>query len=197
MTVCTRAPRKGAGEHGQPACVTVSGRGGGIAPHHERLLTTAEVARLFDVDMETVTRWARANVLTSLRTAGGHRRYRETVILEVIERLKRERADDAGPPVVRLTASRLRTGSVMHAQLTRRRWEAPNCIWDGQPMLHPARYPLGSPTTVTQAERQSTPLTAGARTEIVLWTEHGVLICAPGTALSVLRESAPIWPDIS
>ena len=39
------------------------------------LLTPAEVAALFRVDPKTVTRWAVAGKLTSLRTLGGHRRY--------------------------------------------------------------------------------------------------------------------------
>ncbi|HEY5474313.1 MAG TPA: BldC family transcriptional regulator [Candidatus Limnocylindrales bacterium] len=42
----------------------------------EALLTPAEVAALFRVDPKTVTRWAKAGKLTSLRTLGGHRRYR-------------------------------------------------------------------------------------------------------------------------
>lgn len=42
----------------------------------ESLLTPAEVAALFRVDPKTVTRWAVAGKLTSLRTLGGHRRYR-------------------------------------------------------------------------------------------------------------------------
>jgi excisionase family DNA binding protein len=40
------------------------------------LLTPSEVAALFRVDSRTVTRWAKAGKLTSLRTLGGHRRYR-------------------------------------------------------------------------------------------------------------------------
>lgn len=39
-------------------------------------MTPAEVAALFRVDPKTVTRWAEAGKLTSLRTLGGHRRYR-------------------------------------------------------------------------------------------------------------------------
>lgn len=39
------------------------------------LLTPAEVAKLFRVDGKTVTRWAKAGKLTSIRTVGGHRRY--------------------------------------------------------------------------------------------------------------------------
>jgi len=40
-----------------------------------RLLTPAEVAKIFAVDPKTVTRWAKAGKLTSERTLGGHRRY--------------------------------------------------------------------------------------------------------------------------
>ena len=43
----------------------------------EVLLTPSEVAALFRVDPKTVTRWAKAGKLTSIRTLGGHRRYRE------------------------------------------------------------------------------------------------------------------------
>ena len=43
----------------------------------EPLLTPAEVATLFRVDPKTATRWAKAGKLTSIRTLGGHRRYRE------------------------------------------------------------------------------------------------------------------------
>lgn len=46
----------------------------------ERLLTPAEVAAMFRVDPKTVTRWAKAGKLTSVRTLGGHRRYREAEV---------------------------------------------------------------------------------------------------------------------
>lgn len=46
-------------------------------PDAEPLLTPAEVATMFRVDPKTVTRWAKAGKLTSIRTLGGHRRYRE------------------------------------------------------------------------------------------------------------------------
>lgn len=47
---------------------------------HEVLLTPSEVATLFRVDPKTVTRWAKAGKLTSIRTLGGHRRYREAEV---------------------------------------------------------------------------------------------------------------------
>ena len=38
-------------------------------------MTREEVAAVFRVDARTVTRWAVAGKLTSIRTLGGHRRY--------------------------------------------------------------------------------------------------------------------------
>ncbi|MBD8057624.1 helix-turn-helix domain-containing protein [Cellulomonas sp. JH27-2] len=50
----------------------------------EVLLTPSEVATLFRVDPKTVTRWAKAGKLSSIRTLGGHRRYRESEVLELL-----------------------------------------------------------------------------------------------------------------
>jgi excisionase family DNA binding protein len=46
----------------------------------ENLLTPSEVAALFRVDPKTVTRWAKAGKLTSIKTLGGHRRYKESEV---------------------------------------------------------------------------------------------------------------------
>ena len=51
----------------------------------ERLLTPAEVAALFRVDPKTVTRWAKAGKLSSIRTLGGHRRYRADEVKKFLE----------------------------------------------------------------------------------------------------------------
>ncbi|GMA20838.1 BldC family transcriptional regulator [Arsenicicoccus piscis] len=51
----------------------------------EKLLTPAEVAELFRVDPKTVTRWAKSGKLNSIRTLGGHRRYREAEIRALLE----------------------------------------------------------------------------------------------------------------
>ncbi|CAN5718188.1 developmental transcriptional regulator BldC [soil metagenome] len=53
-------------------------------PPSEPLLTPAEVASLFRVDPKTVTRWAKSGKLSSIRTLGGHRRYRETEVRELL-----------------------------------------------------------------------------------------------------------------
>jgi excisionase family DNA binding protein len=52
----------------------------------ERLLTPAEVVAAFRVDPKTVTRWAKAGKLSSVRTLGGHRRYREAEVLGAAHR---------------------------------------------------------------------------------------------------------------
>lgn len=46
----------------------------------EPLLTPGEVAAMFRVTGKTVTRWATAGQLTSIRTPGGHRRYRDAEV---------------------------------------------------------------------------------------------------------------------
>jgi excisionase family DNA binding protein len=51
----------------------------------ENLLTPAEVAILFRVDPKTVSRWAKAGKLTSIRTLGGHRRYKESEVKELLK----------------------------------------------------------------------------------------------------------------
>ena len=50
-----------------------------------RLLTPGEVAMLFRVDPKTVTRWAAAGRISSIRTPGGHRRFRESEVRALLE----------------------------------------------------------------------------------------------------------------
>ena len=51
----------------------------------EKLLTPSEVATLFRVDPKTVTRWAKAGKITSIKTLGGHRRYRESEVKALLK----------------------------------------------------------------------------------------------------------------
>lgn len=55
------------------------------AQKDDALLTPAEVAKLFRVDPKTVTRWAKAGKLSSIRTLGGHRRYRADEVRMFLE----------------------------------------------------------------------------------------------------------------
>jgi excisionase family DNA binding protein len=48
---------------------------------------------MFRVDPKTVTRWAKAGKLTSIRTLGGHRRYRETEVRALLAGIPQQRTD--------------------------------------------------------------------------------------------------------
>jgi len=61
----------------------------------ETLLTPSEVATLFRVDPKTVTRWAKAGKLSSIRTLGGHRRYRESEVRNLLNGIPQQRLADA------------------------------------------------------------------------------------------------------
>lgn len=60
-------------------------------PEAESLLTPSEVASMFRVDPKTVTRWAKAGKLTSIRTLGGHRRYREAEVRALLAGIPNQR----------------------------------------------------------------------------------------------------------
>lgn len=53
----------------------------------ERLRTAGGVAALFGADPKTVTRWASAGRINSIRTPGGARRFRETEVRAVLASL--------------------------------------------------------------------------------------------------------------
>jgi excisionase family DNA binding protein len=63
----------------------------------EHLLTPGEVASLFRVDPKTVTRWASAGRIGSIRTPGGHRRFRESEVRSMLARLTSEAVSPATP----------------------------------------------------------------------------------------------------
>ena len=88
----------------------------------------SEVATLFRVDPKTVTRWAKAGKLSSIRTLGGHRRYRESEVRDLLN------GDPAAAPVGRLSdrtrpaepVDRDRRAHGRRAPGTRS-WLAPDC----------------------------------------------------------------------
>jgi excisionase family DNA binding protein len=57
-----------------------------IVDKDDRLLTPGEVAKLFSVDAKTVTRWAAAGKIGSIRTPGGHRRLWESEVQALLVR---------------------------------------------------------------------------------------------------------------
>jgi excisionase family DNA binding protein len=50
-----------------------------------KYLKPSEVAALFKVDSKTVSRWARDGKLPFIRTIGGHRRYPENEVRELVK----------------------------------------------------------------------------------------------------------------
>lgn len=50
----------------------------------EQLLTPSEVARMFRVDPKTVSRWAKAGKLRSIRTPGGFHRFAPSEVLALL-----------------------------------------------------------------------------------------------------------------
>ena len=60
-------------------------------PMKDELLTPSEVARIFRVDPKTVSRWAIAGKISSVRTLGGHRRFYRSEV----ERAMNTAIDDA------------------------------------------------------------------------------------------------------
>lgn len=60
-------------------------------PALDRLYTPQEVAVAFGVNAKTVTRWAQSGKLRSVRTLGGHRRYRARDIRDAMDAAQTQR----------------------------------------------------------------------------------------------------------
>jgi len=67
-----------------------------MSSEQEVLLTPAEVASLFRVDPKTVTRWAKAGKLTSIRTLGGHRRYKDSEVRALLNSVSGNNKSNGG-----------------------------------------------------------------------------------------------------
>jgi excisionase family DNA binding protein len=57
-----------------------------IMDKEDKLLTPGEVGKLFRCDAKTVTRWAAAGKIGSIRTPGGHRRFFESEVRALLTR---------------------------------------------------------------------------------------------------------------
>lgn len=64
--------------------MTIGHSKGSVSDEDGPILLPEEVARLFHVHVRTVARWAKQDRLPFFRTLGGHRRYREWQIREIL-----------------------------------------------------------------------------------------------------------------
>lgn len=64
-----------------------------VAP--DSLLTPSEVATMFRVDPKTVTRWAKAGKISAIRTLGGHRRFHESEVRQLLRGVPEQRDPSA------------------------------------------------------------------------------------------------------
>jgi excisionase family DNA binding protein len=63
---------------------------GKAATTYPNYLSTGQVANLLYVSPKTVSRWAKEGKLPFMKTLGGHRRYPESEIRELAEKLREE-----------------------------------------------------------------------------------------------------------
>lgn len=112
------------GSRGTNLPISANGANGLLPPHYvvtlkvmtaevndsEPLLTPAEVAAMFRVDPKTVTRWAKAGKLSSVRTLGGHRRYLASEVRALLDGspAKAESVPAPPPPAPVLTSPEAR-----------------------------------------------------------------------------------------
>lgn len=101
----------------------------------DELLTPSEVAALFRVDPKTVTRWAKAGKLTSIRTLGGHRRYRASEVYSLLDRTPGTRPESRPEA----TTERPAAARPIPVRPTMPRPGVPRQV--GQPTTPPARPP--------------------------------------------------------
>jgi excisionase family DNA binding protein len=71
-------------------CAVAAQPSGKAATDYPSYLRTGEVADLLSVSPKTVSRWAKEGKLPFLKTLGGHRRYPEAEIRELVEELREE-----------------------------------------------------------------------------------------------------------
>ena len=148
-------------------------------PESEALLTPAEVAAMFRVDPKTVTRWAKAGKLSSIRTLGGHRRYRESEVRELLSGMvpEQRRGDDG------LTVRHIFGGGFLRGVYAKVFAEGladagPSVFFFPRGFRSACCGPLGSWVTVCPARQFRGPGGRGSRPPIACWSfGRGVALC--------------------
>jgi excisionase family DNA binding protein len=83
-------PGTAAGVRRTKGCAVAAQPSGKAAPTYPSYLHTAEVADILHVSPKTVSRWAKEGKLPFLKTLGGHRRYPEAEIRDLVSELREE-----------------------------------------------------------------------------------------------------------
>jgi excisionase family DNA binding protein len=134
---------------------------------HEKLLTPGEIAAILRVNPKTVTRWAQSGKLTSIRTLGGHRRYRESEVRALLA------GTDTRPGAVTVTC-------------------AARHILAGD-IRNPARHPIALAISETIAR----PVTVAYGSATVLFRDGGGTVDLPEVAAKfkrALESGEPVSP---
>jgi hypothetical protein len=97
-------------------------------------------------------------------------------------------ADGSESFVVQVTAARLEPGATLLVEVARRGWTAAGFNWHGQRLVRPVASRHATRSVVRRIERYSAILSGGTKTEIVIWTDHGVAVCSPSTTLHTLKS---------
>lgn len=56
-----------------------------MASDDDKLLPPGEVAKMLGVDPKTIIRWSNKGLIPSIRTLGGHRRFRESAVRKILD----------------------------------------------------------------------------------------------------------------
>lgn len=79
----------------------------GLLEDDKEFLSRSEVAEIFRVSPNTVTRWAEAGELPYVRTLGGHRRYDKEAVEKLARKLSKRSQEDNGVKTTTLNLPRM------------------------------------------------------------------------------------------
>jgi hypothetical protein len=84
------------------------------------------------------------------------------------------------------TATRVVAGRRILVTVGRHRWP-PSAVAAGQPQVWLTTDPAGTPVDVLRVERRHLAEYGGrGRAEVVIWTDRGVIICAPASRVQLV-----------
>lgn len=122
-------------------------------PPEERVLTPGETAAVLGVNVKTLRRIEERKELATVRTLGGHRRYREQAVLALAEERARAAAERARSQEGMLTAKQVAAEFGVNVQ-TARKWGRRKVIPSTWSRGYPRLFPAGEVRAMLRAERE-------------------------------------------